>query len=65
MNGFELMKHQHNLANRILIELGINIVSCGTCGNVLLQDIKAEKEEIKCVSCGSTGDIADFPNVFY
>lgn len=47
----------------LAISAGVNIVSCGDCGDVLLAP--ADAEEIQCPHCGFTADQCDFPDLFY
>lgn len=42
--------------------LGINLVTCGNCGSILLHDV--EKEEINCF-CGEEMDLSDCPDYWY
>lgn len=45
------------------ISAGVNIVTCGHCGEVLLAEAKAE--EIECPHCDAIMDASDFPDLFY
>jgi len=62
MTKKEKFMSQIELQNRA-IEIGVNIVTCGDCGDVLLTDAYAE--EIECPHCGFTADQCDFPDLFY
>jgi LSD1 subclass zinc finger protein len=53
---------QINLQEKIQQVLGINIVTCGSCGTVLLHEKKAKK--IKCF-CGAKMDLSDCPDLYY
>jgi hypothetical protein len=53
---FELMTDVLELAN-------VNIVTCGTCGDVLLH--KRNAEEITCPHCDFTSEPCDFPDFIY
>jgi len=43
--------------------VGINIVTCGQCGAVIL--VKRNEEEHHCYNCNFVSDICDFPDLFY
>jgi len=53
---------QIDLQNKA-IEAGVNIVTCGDCGDVLL--VSADAEEVECPHCGFKADQCDFPDLFY
>jgi hypothetical protein len=57
------MENQYKLAQEILQKTGINIVSCGNCGAILLH--RAGVEVLNCLYCeiGET-DICDNPDLF-
>jgi hypothetical protein len=42
---------------------GINIVTCGNCGSVLLHD--RMDSEIECACCKSVMDLSDCPDLWY
>ena len=42
---------------------GINVVTCGDCGTVMLVERKEDKH--KCFDCGFTEDPSYFPDLFY
>jgi hypothetical protein len=52
-NQKELMK--------IVIDSGVNIVTCGQCGDVLLH--RLSDEEVTCPLCDFTSDPCDFPDL--
>lgn len=52
------------MAERIVIKLGINIVTCGDCGNVLLHGMD-NCNDIECPHCGFTSESCDFPDLFH
>jgi hypothetical protein len=54
---------QCKIAKKILDKTGINIVTCGECGSVILVD--AKKTEYFCYGCGKPGEPCDFPDLFY
>jgi len=54
---------QYDLAQEIISNSGINIVTCGNCGSVVLH--RTNVEEITCVSCGFTSEPCDFPDLYY
>ena len=57
------MKTQLELQQEIVKLSGINIVTCGDCGSVLLHEL--HQEEITCPDCGFTSDPCDFPDLNY
>jgi predicted RNA-binding Zn-ribbon protein involved in translation (DUF1610 family) len=52
---------QYSLRQAILVATGINIVTCGDCGQVMLHRI--EEVEITCTECGFTSEMCDFPDL--
>ena len=54
---------QLELQHKIVEELGINIVTCGSCGSTLL--VEMIDEDIECPDCGMIGDHSDFPDLNY
>jgi len=42
---------------------GINIVTCGNCGAVILH--RLEQTEIECFDCGIISEQCDYPDLFY
>lgn len=44
-------------------QAGVNIVTCGNCGSVLLHETPAES--IQCPHCGLNSDPCDFPDLWY
>ena len=58
-------KTQLEFQQEIIKELGINIVTCGDCGSVVLHRIEVNLEEIECPDCGLTSDPCDFPDLNY
>lgn len=42
---------------------GINVVTCGDCGTVML--VEREEDKHQCFDCGFTEDPAFFPDLFY
>jgi len=57
----EKRKEQLQLQNAIVELTGINIVTCGMCGTVILHSI--DQEEIECTDCDFISDVADFPDL--
>lgn len=57
------IEKQIALQNRMVLELGINLVTCGGCGDVLLHEI--DEDEIECPHCDFKSDPCDFPDFFY
>lgn len=56
-------KTQFELQREIVKSLGINVVTCGDCGSVLLHEVCYE--EITCPDCGFTSDPCNFPDLNY
>lgn len=54
---------QLELQIEIVEKTGINIVTCGNCGDVILHRI--QDEEIDCPYCGHNGDPCNFPDLNY
>lgn len=54
---------QLSLQKEIIEKAGINLVSCGSCGDIMLHRLPAD--ELHCPSCDHEGDICDFPDVNY
>lgn len=52
-------------AKEIVDKLGLNIVTCGDCGAVIIQDLKLKKDVVFCYQCGYYSDPCDFPDLFY
>ena len=46
---------------------GINIVTCGHCGSVILHEQKpiGVEQTINCYDCGEDMDTTDCPDLFY
>ena len=59
----DFKKEQLRLAQEILQETDINIVTCGDCGSVMLH--KVNVEELECGYCGLKDDISSFPDLYY
>ena len=65
------MKTQLELQQEIVKSSGINIVTCGDCGSVVLHEIEVNLEEVKylekieCPDCGLISDPCDFPDLNY
>lgn len=41
----------------------LNIVTCGHCEGIFAHELKAK--ELTCPYCKTTGDICDFPDLYY
>lgn len=54
---------QISLQKEIVDKAGINLVSCGSCGDIMLHRLPTD--ELRCPLCGYEGDICDFPDVNY
>jgi hypothetical protein len=57
------MKTQLELQQEIVKASGINIVTCGNCGSVVLHEV--DQEQIECPDCAFEGDPCDFPDLNY
>lgn len=55
--------NQIALMDEIRAKSNINIVTCGSCGDVLLQ--RLSDEEVECPYCSLQSDPCDFPDLFY
>jgi|TARA_X000000368_G_C22872946_1_gene641765 predicted RNA-binding Zn-ribbon protein involved in translation (DUF1610 family) len=63
------MLEQYDMAQEIVNKTGINIVTCGNCGDVLLHNIndldsEGTSNDIVCPSCGWESESCDFPDLF-
>jgi formylmethanofuran dehydrogenase subunit E len=56
---------QYELSQRIVEKAKVNIVTCGNCGEILIQDLKSEQIEITCPFCEFKGEPCDFPDYFH
>ena len=54
---------QIELQNKVVKLAGVNIVTCGHCGSIVLHDIKAE--EIDCPYCDKVMEVCDCPDYLY
>ena len=57
------MKTQLEMQLEIVAKTGINIVTCGNCGSVVLHEIS--DEVITCPDCRFESDPCDFPDLNY
>ena len=57
------MKTQLELSKIIIALANVNVVTCGSCGDVLLHE--TNDEEITCPYCGFESEPCDFPDYFY
>lgn len=53
---------QYDLSQEIVKNAKINIVTCGSCGDVLLHRI--DEIEIECPNCGLISEPCNFPDLF-
>jgi hypothetical protein len=60
----KLIKEQAELAKLIRQKTGVNIVTCGNCGAIVLHDVKKE-ECLECHDCHSMMGLCDCPDLFY
>lgn len=56
-------KTQNELQQEIINKTGINIVTCGNCGSVLLHYL--DDEFIQCPDCKFASEPCDFPDLNY
>lgn len=54
---------QIELNEQILQKANVNIVTCGSCGSMLLHE--RQQEEIECPYCDHTSEPCDFPDYYY
>jgi predicted RNA-binding Zn-ribbon protein involved in translation (DUF1610 family) len=52
---------QYDLQQEVIKKSGINIVTCGNCGSVVLH--RLSDEEIQCPDCGFESEPCDFPDL--
>lgn len=66
-NKRETVIQQLELMERIRQKAGINIVTCGHCGSVILHEQKpiGVEQTINCYDCGNDMDTTDCPDLFY
>jgi len=57
------METQLELQLEVVAKTGINIVTCGNCGSIVLH--KIQDETIKCSDCDFESDPCDFPDLNY
>jgi uncharacterized CHY-type Zn-finger protein len=63
MSKKEKFLHQIALQNKAIADAGVNIVTCGHCGEIILTDIYAEV--IECPHCNSVMEHCDCPDLYY
>lgn len=56
-------REQYFIAREVYEVAGVNIVSCGDCGNVMLHRLGALW--LTCPYCAYKGDVSDFPDTFH
>jgi predicted RNA-binding Zn-ribbon protein involved in translation (DUF1610 family) len=54
---------QYDLSQEIVDKAGINIVTCGNCGDVMLHRT-GHDGDLTCPSCGFESEQGDFPDLF-
>ena len=52
---------QYKLQQEIVEKSGVNIVTCGNCGSVVLH--RVGDEEIECPDCDFVSEPCDFPDL--
>ena len=55
---------QCEMAQQVIDKTGINIVTCGQCGHVMLHS-RDDCDNIECPHCGFTSEACDFPDFFH
>ena len=63
MNKRDKIIKQIELQERVVQLSGVNIVTCGNCGSVVLHDIK--DSEIDCPYCDHILEVCDCPDYLY
>lgn len=58
----KLWEKQIQLQERMQ-ENGMNLVTCGNCGTVIIHDLKSD--DVECHECNGTYDSSDCPDIFY
>ena len=61
--GEHLAKQQIHNSNYILDQTGLDIVTCGGCGDVNIVNVAQEIQE--CYSCGYVDDSSSVPSLFF
>lgn len=56
------MESQFKLLQELINKAGINVVTCGMCGDVLLH--RVNEDEVSCPHCEFKSDPCDFPDLF-
>ena len=46
------------------LEMGLNIVTCGNCGEPMTHKCDVEIPELECKKCGCIGESSDFPDLY-
>ena len=59
----DLIAEQLELIDEVYRVAGIDVITCGSCGTVLLARREAVKH--KCHRCGFEGEACDFPDYLY
>ena len=57
------IEEQKELFFEMVQKSGINIVTCGSCGEVVLH--RVNDTEIQCPACGFKSEPCDFPDFYY
>ena len=60
----KIWQEQLLLMEEIRNKTNINIVTCGSCGTVILHEMLKE-DDIVCFDCGIESDQCDFPDLIY
>lgn len=56
-------KEHQIFLNDLINKSGVNLVTCGNCGGVLLH--KTAEETIECPHCNYLGEPCDFPDLIH
>jgi hypothetical protein len=63
METRKLVKKQIELQNKVVRLANVNIVTCGSCGTVLLHE--RNDQPIECYHCGAVLEQCDCPDLWY
>lgn len=56
------MESQYELNQKIVNLTGLNLVTCGNCGSIVIHKVTDKK--ITCPYCNLTSELCDFPDLF-
>jgi hypothetical protein len=63
----EKILNQIALQEKVVADAGVNIVTCGQCGSLMLHEVRPleSDQELECPFCDFESDPCDFPDYFY